>query len=521
MGLFDRVRRYLVGDPFELTSLNAAGLQLSAEDVRAQRRVDADDRQREARLQETIAIGGGLVLDPDDPIYRRVGGNRLKNRDLMPLQQDRMLEIAWYLWESNGLAKRLMQLMTDLIVGEGVSVEAKDARLQDQIDLVWNHRINQLHRRVREFHNSLGVNGELVLPVSRNPITGRPVMAFIDPYQILRVEPDPTNILVTKSIVLKPDKYATGTQGAMQGETLAVINENPETGMLEGDCFYFSINKLPNSLRGRSDYLAIADWLDLYDQFMFASVERFQFLSAFVWDLQVKGGDEGKIREALKRFPKNPRPGTVYAHNENEELTPKNPDLKGADTSKAAEMLLIHAGGTFGFPTSYLGVTDSNHATIEGQNDVMMKTPAARQKEFVTFLTDVVRYALEGVTGANPALFRGADAGFTVRVPEIAAKDVARIGTTINQIVQANDVAVKNETLSKRAAIVIQTAVVKHLGVELNPADLQQEIDAEVEADHVKKVARAKDLAAAAPPAPTDPTPPTPATQPTPAVAGA
>jgi hypothetical protein len=307
----------------------------------------------------------------------------------------------------------------------------------------------------------------------------------------------------------------------MQGETLAVINENPETGMLEGDCFYFSINKLPNSLRGRSDYLAIADWLDLYDQFMFASVERFQFLSAFVWDLQVKGGDEGKIREALKRFPKNPRPGTVYAHNENEELTPKNPDLKGADTSKAAEMLLIHAGGTFGFPTSYLGVTDSNHATIEGQNDVMMKTPAARQKEFVTFLTDVVRYALEGVTGANPALFRGADAGFTVRVPEIAAKDVARIGTTINQIVQANDVAVKNETLSKRAAIVIQTAVVKHLGVELNPADLQQEIDAEVEADHVKKVARAKDLAAAAPPAPTDPTPPTPATQPTPAVAGA
>lgn len=515
MGLFDRIRGALLGQPFELTSLSGAGLSITAEEVRASRREAADSRAVEARMQETIALGGGLVLDPDDPIFRRIGGNRLKNRDLMPLQQDRMLEISWYLWESNGLAKRLMQLMTDLIVGEGITVEAKDTRLQEQIDAVWNHRVNQLHRRCREFHNSLGVNGELVLPIARNPITGRPVMGFIDPYQIQRVEPDPDNILVIKQIVLKPDKYVTATGGAMLGgETLQVINENPETGLLEGDCFYFSINKLPNSLRGRSDYLAIADWLDLYDQFMFASVERFQFLSAFVWDLMVTGGDEAKIKDALKRFPRNPKPGQVYAHNEHEVLTPKNPDLKASDTSNAAEMLLIHAGGTFGFPTSYLGVTNSNNATIQGQNDVMMKTPSARQKEFMAFITDLVRYALEGVLGANPSLYRGADAGFTVRMPEIAAKDVARIGSTINQLVAANDTAVANETLSRRGAIVLQAAVYKHLGVEFNPADMQNEIALEVqtrkeqdiENQAIAAAAREKALKAAGALPPDDPT---------------
>lgn len=523
MGLWDRLRGRLLGAPFELTSL---GLDLSASEVRSQRRALADARSA-ARAAETITVGGGLVMDPDDPIFRRIGGNRLKNRDLMPLQQDRMLEIAWFLWESNPLAKRLITLMTDLIVGEGVTVEAKDQRLQEQIDQVWNHRINLLQRRVREFHNSLALNGELVLPIARNPITGRPVLGFIDPYQILRVEPDADNILVMRQIVLKPDRY-TGPSG-MQGETLQIINENPETGLLEGDCFYFAINKLPNSLRGRSDFLPIADWLDLYDQFMFAQVERFQFLSAFVWDLKVSGSDDAKVQAELKKFPKNPKPGTVYGHNENAELKASTPDLKGADTSKAAEMLLIHAGGNFGFPTSYLGMTNSNQATIEGQNDVMMKTPSARQKEFKQVINDVVRFAIEGVTGSNPALFRGADSGFAIRFPEIAAKDVARVGASINQTVAAMDTAVANETMSRRAAIVVQTAVLKQLGVELVPADLEAEIALELEARDAKDIerqtlaaaARAKAMRAAGALPPDDPNnpapPPTPATPPDPA----
>ncbi len=524
MGLFDRLKYALLGSPFELSDgLTSLGdLNAPVSDVLERRRAAADARLAEARQAETIAIGGGLVLDPDDPIYRRIGGNKLKNRDLMPLQQDRMLEIAWYLWESNPLAKRLITLMTDLIVGEGVTVEAKDQRLQEQIDLAWNHRVNQLHARIREFHNSLALNGELVMPVTRNPVTGRPVFGFIDPYQIQRVDSDPLNILVKTQIVLKPDLFSGKGQTATDGEVLQIINENPETGMLEGNCFYFPINTLPNSLRGRSDFLPIADWLDLYDQFMFAQVERLQFLSAFVWDLKMDGATPDQIKQKVKDFPKSPKPGTAYIHNEKESLDAKTPDLRGTDTSEAMKMLLTHAGGNIGFPTSWLGVTDSNRATIEGQNDVMMKTPSARQKEFKSFLFDVVRYAIEGVTGANPALFRGADPGFDIRMPEIAAKDVARIGTSIQQLISAMDVAVKNETMSRRAVIVVQTAVLKHLGVELVPADLEAEIADEVEERQQKADQRAAQQAAqqqqtGQPGGPT----PTPAPEPQPAGAAA
>jgi hypothetical protein len=64
--------------------------------------------------------------------------------------------------------------------------------------------------------------------------------------------------------------------------------------MMEGEVFYFAINKLPNSLRGRSDLMALADWLDLYDQYLFSEVERLHLLSAFVWDYKIEGATDEK-----------------------------------------------------------------------------------------------------------------------------------------------------------------------------------------------------------------------------------
>jgi hypothetical protein len=108
-------------------------------------------------------------------------------------------------------------------------------------------------------------------------------------------------VLIPDFIVLK--------SGANQEERrLKIVREDPASGKLEGEAFYLGINKLPNSLRGRSDLSALADWLDLYDSYVFAEVERMNLLSAFVWDYKIDGADELKIQEKLKKFPK-PRPG--------------------------------------------------------------------------------------------------------------------------------------------------------------------------------------------------------------------
>lgn len=451
--------------------------------------VQAQVLARRTDTRESLEMAAQFGLDSDDWQYRKLtSGARLQRRDLTALQQDRMLQVTWYLWEQNPFARRLVTLMTDLIIGDGVIVTAKDERIQEVIDKTWNHRINQFATRIREFHNFLSLTGELILPVTQNTISGRPVFGFIDPYQVKDVEPIEGNILIPDVLVLKDRE-------GKSGERLKIIREDPDTGKLAGEVFYFAINKLPNSLRGRSDLLPLADWLDLYDQYLFAEVERLQLLSAFVWDYTIKGGTDKSIKAKMASFP-TPKPGSVFGHNENETLEARTPDLKAQDRSEVATMLRKHIGGSMGFPMTYLGDTDSNNATIQGQNDVLMKTPAARQKEFRYLIDLMVRFAVEGATGKNPALFVDAAIDYKITMPEIAAKDISRAAAALGQVVAANDTAITNKTTSKQAAIVVQTAITRHLGIEMDPSEIEAQIEAETDQAQEKADAIAAGVAA-------------------------
>jgi hypothetical protein len=446
-------------------------MNLSARRQASTEAVATEKDERQAAQEAMISLNLGQGIDTDDNLYRRLTtGTKLHTRDLTPLSHDRQLEVAWWLFEQNPFAHRLITLMTDLIVGDGVMVEvlADDPRIQEVVHRFFTR--NQLGQYIRSFYMSNALNGELVMPVAVNPVSGIPVLGFLDSAQVKQVVPIPDNILILDKLVLK------GTT-AGEGQTLNIIRENPVTGKLEGDVFYHRINALPNSLRGRSDLMPLADWLDLYDQFMFAEVERLNLLSCFAWDYEITGANsDAEVQAKVRKMPKL-KPGQVFGHNEKEKLTPVAPDLKATDRSEVARMLRVHIAGSMGFPVSYLGDIDSNRATIEGQNDVMLKTPAARQKEFGGFLDLMVRFVIEQTTGKNPVLFRDAKPTYRITMPEIQAKDVARVGTVLASVATAMDTALSNRTTSRKLAVRVITTLVKQLGIDADPAAIAAEIE--------------------------------------------
>ncbi|MGE0444832.1 MAG: hypothetical protein AB7P99_06345 [Vicinamibacterales bacterium] len=422
-------------------------------------------------VQESLVTAAGTLIDTDEHLFQRIsGGKALHRRDLTPMQQDRMLQIVWYLFESNPLARRLITLGTDLVVGEGITIEAKDDRIADELEQVWTPRRNPIRRRIRQFHDAFSLDGELAVSVARNPITGRPRYGYIGAAQIRDVIPEDGDILTPDILLLKADRPGG------KDRPLKIVRENPETGVLEGEVFYFCANNLPNSTRGRSLLLPLADWLDLYDQYLFAEVERVTLLNNFVWDLTIKGATPQQVKERLAEFP-TPKPGSIFAHNENEELESRSPTLNAHERSEVARVLRVHIAGSMGYPTSYLGDIDSNRATIEGQNDVMLKTPAARQREFAGVIDMLVRYSIEGAMAANPALFKGVDPAYRIGMPEIHGKDIARVGTVISGVVSAMDTAMANRTMSRKAAISVTAALISQLGIELDPKEIEEQAD--------------------------------------------
>ncbi len=486
MGVLDRMRQWFGGwQGRMLPDVPAPTDYLGNLEIR---RADATRAVREATLS-----GVGTVLDNDDHLYRAQGGGQsIYTRDFTEVAHDKMLKVCWFLFETNPFAKRLITLMTDLVVGEGVQASAKDPAINGVIEQTWNHPINQFTKRMRSFFLASALNGELILTAARNPVSGIPQFGYIDPLQILTVLKNEENPLIDEYVVLKP------INGQSEGYRLKIVQENA-FGVLEGDVFYFPFNSHPNAKRGRPDLAALADWLDLYDQYQFSEIDRAKQLSAFVYDLTVEGeSSEDALRKRANEL-KKVKPGGAYVHNEKQTLQAITPSLNGEDRSVVGQQLATHIAGSAGYPLSWLGWIDSNKATIEGQNDILLKTPTARQKEFAGHLQFLLRYAVEGARAANPVLFRQLTAGtdIVVKMPEIASKDIARIGTVLASIASAVDVAVNNGTMSREAGMQTMLAALRHMGIDLDEEAIRQQIEGEMQAKQELDDQRAAALAKA------------------------
>jgi len=98
-----------------------------------------------------------------------------------------MIELSWYLYDRNPLAKRLINVMKVFLVGEGLGVHAEDADVQEVIDDFWNDPQNSMDINLPEYVKELAIFGEQLFQVSRNPIDGRVRLWYIDPWEIFSV----------------------------------------------------------------------------------------------------------------------------------------------------------------------------------------------------------------------------------------------------------------------------------------------------------------------------------------------
>src|SRR6516164_10149243 len=88
-------------------------------------------KEETTRLKEQL-WSGGVTYDPDMYLPPQGGGslffNRLSQgtRELNPLQQQRAIELAYLLYESNPLGKAIVETVRDFVLGESAKVTSAD-----------------------------------------------------------------------------------------------------------------------------------------------------------------------------------------------------------------------------------------------------------------------------------------------------------------------------------------------------------------------------------------------------------
>jgi hypothetical protein len=428
----------------------------------------------------------GRTIDDDEQDWRPLTGDSA--RDLPVLTQSRMREIAAWLWQTNLLANRLIELPVAYLLAEGVALRAKDPESQKVLDAFWGDPINQwdlkLPRKVRE----LALYGEQCWPAFVDSVTGHVRLGYLDPARIQTVVTDPDNADQPIGIVTAKDKQGrarryriiiNGPEDCFSPRTVAIRRD-----FADGECFYFTINALSNGRRGRSDLLAQADWLDAYEQFLFGEIDRNNFLRAFLWDVTLKGATPAEVEARAKQIAA-PAPGSVRVHNDAETWETVTPDLKAVDAAEAARLFRNHILGGATMPEHWSGGGgDVNRATGESMSEPTFKMYSMRQREWKNILEQVARFVINrnyDPSGAELLIdILDPDPEFVPEAvfPEMTTRDTTKYASALQQVVAACALAVEREFLSAHVAAQIIQTVAERLGVEYDAEQALQEAQA-------------------------------------------
>ncbi|WP_339859119.1 hypothetical protein [Pseudohongiella acticola] len=431
---------------------------------------------------EKFIEAAGSSIDPDEEQWRPLTGNN--DRDLEPMKQDRMQKLAKFLWESNLIADRIIELPLAFMLSDGVRLKVPDDEAQAIIEKFWYDPINNMDLSLEEFARELALFGEQCYPVFVNQVNGHVRLGYLDPAEIDDVITDPDN--KRQPIGIKTKKDSKGNYRRFK----VIINADESVfgararrkrkTFTDGECFYFRIRGLASGARGRSDLLPQMDWLDAYDQFLFGELDRNQGLRAFMWDVLIKGANEDEIKAKAKNI-QVPQSGGVRVHNESEEWTALVPEMNAADTSQSARLFRNHVLGGATIPEHWFGGGgDVNRSTAGEMDEPTFKILAARQRRLKYMLEVIGTFVISMWAQFNNRTIDPSDREFwvTCELPEMVQRDTTKYASAMQQVVGACVAAMNAKLMTREVAIEIIVATARRLGVDKEPAQLLKEVEA-------------------------------------------
>lgn len=461
------------------------GLRQAVARMLAPGSMDADEvraivAREVSRVRAEMAVSNP-DYDPKGEGYRRISGlDKLdqERRDLTPISQNWMFELAYYLYDTSGLVKRYCNDTKNFVCGEGISYSVgndPDGAALEVIDEFWFDSINQIHKRLEKkitFHSLLG---EQCWPVVVNPHNGRVHLSYVDPVNIAEVLTVPDFPEIPAEIKLVG---ASGTRG----KSLVAIREcmnprRPDYGRLVGECFFMSINNPPNGSRGRSDLIHLFDILNGFEEGLFDELDRIKFIKAYIWDVLVEGADDETIRVYEKKYGKPPKPGTVRFHNERVKWTAEAPQLNAADSKQMYDLLKTYIAACMNRPDSWFGSGAKAYQTeSELRGEPTFKDLGSRQRYWKYELEYVLRFVLDQAILSGR--LREPDGGFfpEIHMPDVSAKDFQKTVNALSVLSQALMIAETQKWITRETAAKLYAAAASQAGVEIDSAEEMEKI---------------------------------------------
>ena len=402
------------------------------------------------------------------------GSGKHNGRDLTPMAQERMQKLAEWLWQSNLLANRLVELPLAYLLAEGVKLQCKEPEHQKLLNAFWSDPINNWPLKLPARVRALAILGEQIYIAHVNEASGFVRLGYLDARNVAQVVMDPDNPEQAIGVVTRKDalgahyRYkviALGDDTQLFSQRTAALRAKDFT---DGECFVYQINKLPDGSRGRSDLLGQMDWLDALDDFMFSEIDRVKFLRSFVWDVTLAGADEATVKKFDKDF-KAPEANSKFVHNDSVTLEAKSPSLQAADTTETARLLRNYALGGATMPEHWFGGGgDVNRAAASEMGEPTFKVYTQRQSTLRLMLEEIGRYVLWKAAKSGEPDWGDDKWRVTAVFPELASKDLAKFSSALQSVASTVTLLIDAGLLTQERALRLIADVAGRFGQEID-----------------------------------------------------
>lgn len=294
-------------------------------------------------------------------------------------------------WRVNPLARRIVQLTTDYVVGDGMTVVATASpELADFTRRLWTHRLNRLDLRLAPLCDELTRAGELFALLFPNPADGLSYLRLIPAASIRAVDTDPDDYEAELGYWQLPRAPQAGLAGDLEGRYWKAL-DHPDLAPDEPVMLHYAVNRPVGATRGEGDLSPILIWLRRYRDWLEGRVRVNRLKSSFLWDVTVP---DQAVAATRQKYNQPPREGSIIVHGEAERWAAVQPAIAAddveADGKALRQMIAVGAAAPPHFLSDPEGATQ---ATARQANEPTYRHFAQRQRAFQWILGDLLAVA--------------------------------------------------------------------------------------------------------------------------------
>jgi hypothetical protein len=362
-------------------------------------------------------------------------------RDRHSYDREEVLEDALEAWRVNPIARRIVELTSQYVVGGGLSVSSKHVRTHNFLQDWWSHRLNRLSVRCFDWCDELTRSGELFIVVSTDA-AGMSYLRAIPAADIKDIE-TAENDVEQEYVIWEKPKYdgsdVTGPNGILAGKPWKVYNELEDSqnplGGFDPVMMHYAVNKPIGAKRGESDLAPLLRWLSRYVAWLEDRARLNRYRNTFIFWIKARFGSQAERLARQAELNANPpSPGSILVTDETEEWAVLSPKLESHEAAEdgLAIKKMIAAGSAN--PLHFLAEPESaTRTTAESAGGPTFRHYEQRQLFFKWMLRDlagiVVRRRKMVDRLVNP------DAELIVTGTDISARDNAALATAASVMI--------------------------------------------------------------------------------------